>query len=101
VCHAPSFRGVGPEFTDLDSRVPFAVYPRNRHEITPFGICHLNCPPGVADCPFWIMLPKLRVVRNRIVIAKSPVPGFNLESSTVTNRSGFGGGSFGRTNGQR
>ena len=67
----------------------------------PLGICHLKNRPLFWDWPFWIMFPNEWVVRNRIVIAKSRVPGLIRPSFTNTSRSGLAGGSLGRTNGHR
>ena len=49
VCQSPSFSRVDPEFTAFCCRVPFGLYPRKRHVIRPFGICHLKYPPRLFD----------------------------------------------------
>src|SRR5918992_3998564 len=101
VCHAPSFNRVVPEFTVLTRNPPPAPTPLNRQVSRPFGISHLKYPPFAPDWPFWMMLPNEFVSRNRIVTAKSRVPGLSRPSGTWTRRSGFGGGWLGLVNSQR
>jgi hypothetical protein len=69
-CHCSSLRAV---FTLVAAWLPLASL--NRHDGRPCGFWIFHCPPRVADWPFWMMLPKFSLVRNRISMVKVPVPG--------------------------